>query len=155
MSSSDKKYIVYLYTFPNGKKYCGQTSRTIEERKRSGYYYYIGAAIEKYGYDNKQLHHILRCEEFLKRYINGVPYAECLIPTRPKDLIEVKASYIYSKDEAVEIADNIVEIVKDVKQKYMDTHKPIINKVAEKVMNDVLVNVLKKNFMMEMENKND
>lgn len=72
-----------------------------------------------------------------------------------KDLIEVKASYIYSKDEAVEIADNIVEIVKDVKQKYMDTHKPIINKVAEKVMNDVLVNVLKKNFMMEMENKND
>ena len=29
--------------------------------------------IEKYGYDNKQLHHIIRCEEFLKRYINGVP----------------------------------------------------------------------------------
>jgi group I intron endonuclease len=52
MSSSDKKYIVYLYTFPNGKKYCGQTSRTIEERKRSGYHYYIGAAIEKYGWDN-------------------------------------------------------------------------------------------------------
>lgn len=53
------------------------------------------------------------------------------------------------------MADNIVEIVKDVKQKYMDTHEPIINKVAEKVMNDVLVNVLKKNFMMEMENNND
>ena len=26
--------------------------------------------IERYGYDNKQLHHIVRCEEFLKRYIN-------------------------------------------------------------------------------------
>lgn len=37
----------------------------------------------------------------------------------------------------------------------MDTHEPIINKVAEKVMNDVLVNVFKKNFMMEMENNND
>ena len=111
--------------------------------------------IEKYGYDNKQLHHIIRCEEFLKRYINGVPYTECLIPTRPKDLIEVKASYIYSKDEAVEIADNIVEIVKDVKQKYMDTHYPVINKEAENIMNATLVNVLKKNFMIEMENDND
>ena len=56
---------------------------------------------------------------------------------------------------AVEMADNIVEIVKDVKQKYIDTHKPIINKVAEKIMKDVLVNVLKKNFMMEMENNNE
>ena len=111
--------------------------------------------IEKYGYDNKQLHHIIRCEEFLKRYINGVPYTECLIPTRPKDLIEVKASYIYSKDEAIEIADNIVDIVKDVKRKYMDTHEPVINKEAENVMNTTLVNVLKKNFMIEMENDND
>ena len=111
--------------------------------------------IEKYGYDNKQLHHIIRCEEFLKRYINGVPYTECLIPTRSKDLIEVKASYIYSKDEAVEIADNIVEIVKDVKQKYMDTHEPVINKEAENVMNATLVNVLKKNFMIEMEKNNE
>jgi predicted nucleotidyltransferase len=25
--------------------------------------------IDKYGYDPKQLHHIIRCEEFLKRYI--------------------------------------------------------------------------------------
>ena len=111
--------------------------------------------IEKYGYDNKQLHHILRCEEFLKRYINGVPYSECLIPIHLKDLIEVKASYVYTKDEAVEIADNIVEIVKDVKQKYMDTYDPVINKIAQDVMNKTLVNVLKKNFMIEMEKNND
>lgn len=49
MKSDDKKYIVYLYTFPNGKKYCGQTSRTLKERQLSGYRYYIGAAIQKYG----------------------------------------------------------------------------------------------------------
>ena len=28
--------IVYIYTFPNGKKYVGQTSRTLEERARQG-----------------------------------------------------------------------------------------------------------------------
>lgn len=52
MTTDDKKYMVYLYTFPNGKKYCGQTSRTIKERQLSGYRYYIGAAIRKYGWDN-------------------------------------------------------------------------------------------------------
>ena len=56
--------------------------------------------IDRYGYDNKQLHHILRCEEFLVRYINGVPYKDCLIPTKPEYLIEVKSTYKYSLEEA-------------------------------------------------------
>ena len=36
--------------------------------------------IERYGYDSKQLHHLLRVEEYLERYINGVSYEDCLIP---------------------------------------------------------------------------
>lgn len=106
--------------------------------------------IEKYGYDNKQLHHIVRCEEFLKRYINGVPYAECLIPTDTKHLIDIKASYIYSLDEAVEIADNCEAIVKKVKQDYMDTHDVVINHDVESIMNMVLINTLKHAFKKEI-----
>lgn len=106
--------------------------------------------IEKYGYDNKQLHHIIRCEEFLKRYINGVPYAECLIPTDPQHLIDIKASYIYSLDEAREIADNCEEIVKQVKQQYMDTHEVVVDHEVEAIMNDVLINVLKHAFKKEI-----
>lgn len=37
--------------------------------------------IEKYGYDSKQLHHLLRVEEYLFRYIEGESYEDCLIPT--------------------------------------------------------------------------
>lgn len=106
--------------------------------------------IEQYGYDNKQLHHILRCEEFLKRYINGVPYAECLIPTDPQSLIDVKATYKYSLEEAREIADNCEAIVKYVKQKYMDTNEVVINRDVETIMNDVLINVLKYAFKKEI-----
>lgn len=106
--------------------------------------------IEKYGYDNKQLHHILRCEEFLKRYINGVPYAECLIPTRPQVLIDVKASYIYSLEEARKIADNCMFITKDVKQKYMDTHDVVIDREVDTIMNNVLIDVLKYAFKKEI-----
>ncbi len=106
--------------------------------------------IEKYGYDNKQLHHIVRCEEFLKRYIAGVPYSECLIPTDTQHLIDIKASYIYSLEEAREIANNIEFIVKDVKKRYMDTHEVVIDKEVENIMNDVLINVLKHSFKKEI-----
>ena len=110
--------------------------------------------IEKYGYDNKQLHHILRCGEFLRRYIDGVPYAECLIPTFPQDLIDIKSSYIYSKDEAVKMADEICAVVQNMKQDYMNTHEVVINQEAANIMNNTLVKVLKKNFMIEMEKNN-
>ena len=106
--------------------------------------------IERYGYDNKQLHHILRCEEFLKRYIDGVPYAECLIPTDPQSLIDVKATYKYSLEEARVIADNCEANVKEVKQKYMDTHEVAINHEVETIMNNALINVLKYAFKKEI-----
>ena len=34
--------------------------------------------IDKYGYDPKQLHHIVRIHEFLERYIDGESYEDCL-----------------------------------------------------------------------------
>ena len=107
--------------------------------------------IEKYGYDNKQLHHILRCEEFLKRYIKGVPYAECLIPTRPNYLISVKSGYVYSLEDAIDLADNCVEIVKMVKQAYIDNYEVVIDREVDKIMNDVLINVLKHTFKKEID----
>ena len=106
--------------------------------------------IEKYGYDNKQLHHIIRCEEFLNRYITGVPYAECLIPTNPQYLINVKAEYIHSLEEARQMANNIEYLVKLTKQEYMDTHPLIIDSEVDEMMNSVLFNVLKHSFKKEI-----
>ena len=37
--------------------------------------------IDRFGYDSKQLHHLLRVEEYLARYIEGQTYEDCLIPT--------------------------------------------------------------------------
>ena len=37
--------------------------------------------IDKYGYDSKQLHHLLRVEEYLENYINGASYEDCLTPS--------------------------------------------------------------------------
>lgn len=106
--------------------------------------------IEKYGYDNKQLHHILRCEEFLRRYIDDVPYAECLIPTNPQHLINVKAEYIYTLEEARQIANNVEYLVKLIKQEYMDTHSVVIDTEVDDIMNNVLIEVLKFSFKKEI-----
>jgi hypothetical protein len=36
--------------------------------------------LTKYGYDPKQLHHLVRIDNYLTRYINGESYEKCLIP---------------------------------------------------------------------------
>lgn len=106
--------------------------------------------IKKYGYDNKQLHHILRCEEFLNRYIDGVPYAECLIPTNPQYLINVKAEYLHSLEEARQIANNSEYLVKLKKQEYMDTHPVVIDSEVDDILNNVLFDILKHSFREEI-----
>jgi len=99
--------------------------------------------IDKYGYDNKQLHHIVRCEEFLNRYIEGVPYEECLIPKNPQHLINIKSEYIYSLEEAKQLAKNIENIVKMTKQQYMDSHECVVNKEVEDNMNQILTDAIR------------
>ena len=110
----------------------------------------LRAKIEKYGYDNKQLHHIVRCEEFLRRYIDGTPYAECLIPTDTQSLIDIKASYIYSLEDACKLADKLEAKTKATKQAYMGSHDVVVDHGVETLMNDVLISVLKYAFKKEI-----
>ncbi len=55
LSQYDHKYVVYMLTFPNGKKYCGYSSN-IKRRWRSKKEYnqqkLVYRAIQKYGWDN-------------------------------------------------------------------------------------------------------
>ena len=56
--TKEKTWIIYMYTFPNGKRYIGKTSRTIKERQASsdwvGYCEstILKRAIDKYGTDD-------------------------------------------------------------------------------------------------------
>ena len=111
--------------------------------------------IEKYGYDNKQLHHIVRCEEFLNRYICGVPYAKCLVSTNPKYLIKIKSEYFYSLEEARQMATNIENSVKTTKQFYMDKNPLVIDEGVVTIMNNVLMEVLKHTFRKEVTNEHE
>lgn len=51
----------------------------------------IAWKIEKYHYDPKQLHHMLRFKEFLTRFfVDGDSYEDCLLPKHPADLLAIK-----------------------------------------------------------------
>lgn len=67
--------------------------------------------IEKYGYDPKQLHHILRMEDFIQRFfMDGEKFADCLIPTDKEYLLSVKTEAMplfYAEDKAKKAVENI------------------------------------------------
>lgn len=106
--------------------------------------------IEKYGFDPKQLHHMLRCADFLIRYIDGESYRNCLIPTNVEDLIEIKAHCSYTLEQARAVANYTHELIDDVKKNYMETHEVCIDSNANDVMNAVLVSVLKKKMRIDV-----
>lgn len=60
--------------------------------------------IDRMGYDPKQLHHLVRVEDYLERYINGESYAECLRPTDPEYLKAIKMGK-YNLEDARVVAD--------------------------------------------------
>ena len=100
--------------------------------------------------NGKLLSDIIRCEEFLNRYIVGVPYQACLIPRCPSELIEVKSTYKYSLEEAKEIAKTIHKSVQETLDRYRETHKLEIREDVKDMMDNVLVNILKESFLEDI-----
>lgn len=105
--------------------------------------------IERYGFDPKQLHHILRCREFLDRYIAGTPYKECLIPIDRDYLIKVKADCPYTVEEAKAIAKEAVDSAKAIKQSYIDSHDRVIVEETCAKMDKIIVQILKEAWSNE------
>lgn len=103
--------------------------------------------IDKYGYDNKQLHHIIRCKEFLDRYIEGISFKDCLIPADREYLISVKATYRYDLDTAKTIAKDTVDYVKKVKQDYLERAVRVIADSVCTKMDQIMVAILTKYWL--------
>lgn len=106
--------------------------------------------IEKYGYDPKQLHHIVRMNDFIRNYVSGKKYAECLVP---KDevknfLLDIKTGK-YDLESARTIAtlfDKNTKYIKDINL----LEKDEINQNAIEILEKVKSDILKKRFREEL-----
>ena len=110
----------------------------------------LAEKIEKYGYDPKQLHHIVRMNEFMIRYIAGETYTECLASKKADYLIDIKRG-CHTLDEARQISKEVLDDTIRRKNEYMQTHSLQIDKSVEELMNKVLIGILKKSFILELE----
>ena len=111
--------------------------------------------IDKWGADNKQLHHILRMKDFLERYINGENYKSCLTPRNREYLIDIKRNVengeAITVERARELSDNAVAEIREIGNAYVDTlADPIIDADALQLFNTVLQSILKQHFINEI-----
>jgi hypothetical protein len=103
--------------------------------------------IEKYGYDPKQLHHILRINDFIKRYVaHNEPYKNILIPTNVPYLMAVKKGY-HSLEEARKLAYETDQETKQIKDANLTTEE-YIDKATEQALIDLKCKFIKQ-FLKE------
>lgn len=105
--------------------------------------------IERFGYDPKQLHHALRMQEFMNRYLNGEPYEDCLISKQRDYLKNVKRG-CYRLEQAREIMENTINTMKSIKEAYMNANPVVINRHADEVLQTATVEILKRCFLSEI-----
>lgn len=108
--------------------------------------------IEKFGYDPKQLSHALRLREFMSRFMDEEPYADCLRSKQRDYLIHVKLG-LHTLEEARELMDNTVASMKEDKQRYMDFTPLLINKEADDILKCTTIEILKRAFLRELQNE--
>lgn len=106
--------------------------------------------IEKYGYDPKQLHHIIRLNRFIKDFVRGVPYRDCLKPDQEfRDYcVDVKV-YPMDLEKAKEMAERLDQETYEIKDKYM-SDKNVVNCEAYEKLDNIKVAVLKQFFKEEV-----
>lgn len=98
--------------------------------------------LKKYGYDPKQLHHLVRVEDYLGRYINGESYESCLDPGSMKqELIEIKMGK-YSLADARSIADkakaHVEEMAEYAYSIYPNEEDPEVNELLDDVQYEIM-----------------
>jgi hypothetical protein len=106
--------------------------------------------LKVWGYDPKQLHHLLRVEEYLERYMNGEPYVDCLNPRDPEYLISVKRGR-YTLEEARKLADAAKAHVEAMSEEFCSTRSDIELGWCRDLLEDVSHNIMRIAVQKEFE----
>ena len=107
--------------------------------------------LAKWGYDPKQLHHLLRVEEYLMRYMSGESYEDCLQPKNKEYLISVKRG-LYNADEAVAKAEKAMKHITEEADAFCVTHPDEYNKKTDELLDFVQYQIMKKCVSEELKN---
>lgn len=112
----------------------------------------IKEKIDRYGYDGKQLHHIIRINDFMKKYINGIPFSQCLTERDKATLDRLNDAKLnnFSLKQALEIADELDKENGELKDKWIAEHGTKVDDTVYKEIDDIKVDVLKQWFKEQL-----
>lgn len=109
--------------------------------------------IDKYGYDSKQLHHLMRIEDFLERYTKGETYEKCLTPKEGFDdvLRKIKEDNgYYTLDAARAKAELSLEHIDKMYEIALQTHPEGYNPEVEKLLKEVQYDIMRFAVALEL-----
>lgn len=97
--------------------------------------------IGKYGYDPKQLHHLLRVEEYIHRYIDGESYKDCLVSRQPEFLKAIKLGY-FNLTQARLVANEAIEDIAETADRYCKLVGKTTNPEVDELLDSVQYNIM-------------
>lgn len=108
------------------------------------------AWIDKYGYDPKQLHHLLRVSEYLDRYLAGESYGDCLLTKQADYLKEVKQG-LHPLEEAREIANKVYTDIHEKCDKFIEAHKnDHVDRSVDELLDDVAYQIMESSVQKDI-----
>ncbi len=99
------------------------------------------AVLAKYGYDPKQLHHLLRVQEYLERYMAGESYENCLRSRDPEYLRAVKLG-LYPLEKAREVASDALVKTVGAADMFCEKTPKTFDPHVEELLNDVQYKIM-------------
>ena len=112
--------------------------------------------IDKWGYDGKQLHHLIRVKEYLNRYIKGEKYADCLISNMSNYLRKIKTltenGFYFDLEQARMLAKGQLNLVIVEADRFTAAHKndPVDERV-DILLDEVQREIMKLGIELEMQ----
>lgn len=100
------------------------------------------ADIERFGYSPKELHHLLRIEEYIYRYINGESYANCLVSNMATHLKWVKLGN-FDLEMARSVAKAAIENIDDMANEFFEKRSCTVDESVNMLLDDVQYNIMK------------
>ena len=108
------------------------------------------ADIEKYGYEPKQLSHIMRLDDFTERYIANMSFKSCLIPSNRDEIMNAKLGN-YSLEDARNLAREHLSHIDELCTNYCDTHEPSTNHLVDTILDSAQEDIIKVAMKTELE----
>ena len=106
--------------------------------------------IDEYGYDGKQVSHLIRVDDYLERYIKGERYESCLRPTDSKkdEIMKFKLLKYFSLAEAqvraLEVKAHVEKIADEFCEGKEEYEKPEMRELLESVQTNIMKAAIRK-----------